>query len=152
MLVRGKVIRNITLSVESQKHIRLLFLLSSFCLFVSVALSPTHTNARAHTVSDGHNSKVTGALERVVSYHTSVVQHSSQVRWDAVGSACWCKHVSWKRRAEQSNLFVCHCLWLLATVGAQLCAWFETTGFPAPGAFIGGQCHGGQKHNGLQSL
>lgn len=52
-----------------------------------------HTHTHAHTaytctVSDSHNSKVTGALERVVSYHTSVVQHSSQVSRDAVGSAC----------------------------------------------------------------
>ena len=70
---------------------------------LSLSLSLSHTHACAHTqtrgVSDGHNSKVTDALERVVSYHTSVVQHSSQVRRDAVGSACWCKHVSEKDRS-----------------------------------------------------
>lgn len=55
--------------------------------FVS-ARAPGPAQAHTYTVSDGHNSKVTGALERVVSYHTSVVQHSSQVRRDAVGSAC----------------------------------------------------------------
>lgn len=84
MLVTGKVICNITLSVESRKHIYLLFLLVS----LSFCLPPPYTHTQTHTVSDGHNSKVMGALERVVSYHTSVVQHSSQVRRDAVGSAC----------------------------------------------------------------
>lgn len=94
-------------------------------LFLPLSPSPTHTFA----VSDGHNSKVTGALERVVSYHTSVVQHSSQVRRDAVGSACWCKHAP-PQRTEQSKV-ICLCVivfdcWQLCV---DLCMCFKTHRF-----------------------
>lgn len=94
-------------TVESQRHMCYLSLLVT----LSLCLLFPHTQ-----FPDGHNSKVMGALERVVSYHTSMVQRSSQVRWDAVGSACWCSHISGKTRAWQSNLLACHCCWLLATL------------------------------------
>lgn len=112
MLVR------VTTSVEAQRHICYLSLLValSFCLLFPHTQFP-----------DGHNSKVMGALERVVSYHTSMVQRSSQVKWDAVGSACWCSHVSGKTRAWQSNLLACHCCWLLATLFTRI--FIKTTGF-----------------------
>lgn len=101
--------------MESQRHICYLSLLValSFCFLFPHTQFP-----------DGHNSKVMGALERVVSYHTSMVQRSSQVRWDAVGSACWCSHVSGKTRAWQSNLLACHCSWLFSHA-----FFIKTTGF-----------------------
>lgn len=137
MLVR------VTTSVESQRHICYLSLLValSFCLLFPHTQFP-----------DGHNSKVMDALERVASYHTSMVQRSSQVRWDAVGSACWCSHVSGKTRAWQSNLLACHCCWLLATLFTRI--FIKTTGFTplTQVAFTSQQCQGAQKCKALPSF
>lgn len=133
-----------TTSVESQRHICYLSLLValSFCLLFPHTQFP-----------DGHDSKVMCALERVVSYHISMVQCSSQVKWDAVGSACWCSHVSGKTRAWQCNLLACHCCWLLATLFTRTKNY--RLYYPLPPtqvAFTSQQCQGGQKCKALPSF
>lgn len=72
----------------------------------------------------------------------------------------WAQHADAStspKRPEQSKV-ICLCVivfdcWQLRV--RFLCMRFKSTGFPTisiPEAFIGRQCHGGQKHKALQSL